>query len=136
MAKILIYIEFSDNTTQSIVTMKGWYQTLGPIRMNDIYQGEWYDASQETPGWLTKNYNYSSWSVASVISSPTISALSSAAIMPKARKVESYTPDAITEPSPGVFVVDFGQNVAGYCQIRIPGNSARGRMLHCSQRIR
>ena len=110
----MIYIEFSDNTTQTIVTNENdWLTSPGPVRENDIYQGEWYDATMETDGWLRPGYNTANWGKVAINLNPKIGVLSSSAIMPKAKKIESYTPIAITQPSEGVFVVDFGQNLAG-----------------------
>ena len=77
---------------------------------------------------MNSNYDYkgNGWNIASVIDKPTVGVLSSSAIMPKARHIETYTAQTITEPSPGVFVFDFGQNVAGVTRIKIPGNDKRG----------
>ncbi|MHB8338299.1 MAG: alpha-L-rhamnosidase N-terminal domain-containing protein, partial [Ignavibacteriaceae bacterium] len=45
-------IEYTDNTTQSIVSDTSWSITTdGPIRANNEYDGEYYDARKEMPGW-------------------------------------------------------------------------------------
>ena len=127
MIRIIIYIQYEDGSLDLITTNSNdWYQSEGPIRYNDIYAGEYYDATKETPGWLRAGYNISGWKKASKITNPTIGTLKSSAIMPKARKVETYTAKSITQPTQGIYVVDFGQNVAGRTRITIPGNYLRG----------
>ena len=45
-------IEYTDNTTQSIVSdTSRSITTDGPIRANNEYDGEYYDARKEMPGW-------------------------------------------------------------------------------------
>eukprot|EP01084_Bolivina_argentea_P121422 215163_1 len=46
--------------------------------------------------------------------------------MPKIKKVESFSAVNILNPSLGIYVFDFGQNIAGICEVKIPGNSLRG----------
>ena len=88
-----------------------------------------YDATYETPDWQKTSYDYKAngWTLAAVIASPTVGTLSSSAIMPKSRKIETYTAVTMTEPSLGVFVFDMGQNVAGLTRIKIAGNDMRGQ---------
>lgn len=62
-AKLLIINE--DGTTQIIVTdiHSGWKATdNGPIRENDIYDGENYDATKKMPGWDTVDFDDYKWS--------------------------------------------------------------------------
>eukprot|EP01084_Bolivina_argentea_P086641 156595_1 len=128
MIKFFIFIQYTDGTLDVFSTSSmDIYQSEGPIRINDIYLGEYYDATKETHGWLTPSYNYSNWKTASIISKPTIGVLKSSAIMPKAKKIESYTAKSISEPQAGIYVIDFGQNVAGFCRVAIPGNNKRGK---------
>ena len=127
MIKIILYIQYQDGSLDLITTnADDWYQGEGPIRYNDIYNGEYYDATKETPGWLRPGYDTTKWRKASIIKNPTIGTLRSSAIMPKARKIDSYTAKSVSQPMQGIFVVDFGQNVAGFTTITIPGNYLRG----------
>eukprot|EP01084_Bolivina_argentea_P007408 13912_1 len=132
MIKIIIRIVFENNEILTIYTNNNsWYQSEGPVRINDIYIGEYYDATKETSGWLLPSYNYSnhSWKRASVINNPIIGKLQSSTIMPKIKKTMQYSPVDISQPSNGIFVVDFGQNVAGFCRIKIQGNNRRGHNI-------
>ena len=57
-----IIVEYADGTTQRLVTDEKWRVTAnGPIRANNEYDGEEYDARRELDGWLTTNYDDSNW---------------------------------------------------------------------------
>jgi alpha-L-rhamnosidase len=102
-----------------------WKQTDGPIVVDDIYIGETYNASMETPGWDMPGYNDSHWANATALKTlPTGSF--SAHMMPHAKKVDTYSALNITQPGPGVFVFDFGQNMAGFCTLHLDQPGQRG----------
>jgi alpha-L-rhamnosidase len=61
-AKLLITYE--DNSVHSMVTdyNSGWKATdAGPIRLDDIYDGETYDATMEIQGWNSSGFDDSEW---------------------------------------------------------------------------
>ena len=104
LIKMIIRLKLSNNTISYISTNSLWKQIQGPIRMNDIYIGEWYDTTYETQGWLNNYYNDSLWNNVQIINNVnTIGILKSSAIMPKAKKVESYTAKQITEPQENIY---------------------------------
>jgi hypothetical protein len=55
--------------------------------------------------------------------------------MPPIRVAQTLAPISITEPRPGVFVVDFGQNFAGWVRIRMQGQPGDSVKLHHSELI-
>jgi len=59
-AKLLI--RYADGTTESIVTDLDWKGTIHtPYVMNDIYDGEEYDATKEIEGWNENGFDDSGW---------------------------------------------------------------------------
>lgn len=52
---------------------------------------------------------------------------------PPTRKLDPRKPVRITEPKPGVFVVDFGQNRAGFVEARVKGARGTTIRLHTSE---
>jgi alpha-L-rhamnosidase len=105
--KILVVSDFS------------WKIIQGPVIANDIYQGETYDARLETPGWDFPYFDDSTWKAATAVPVPT--GVLSAQFNPGIEKVDTYTPISINEPQPGIFVLDFGQNMAGWCRLKVEG---------------
>ncbi|MFP7477264.1 family 78 glycoside hydrolase catalytic domain [Terribacillus saccharophilus] len=62
---VKLEVTYEDDTRESIIsdTDGQWKATdEGPIRENDIYDGEVYDATMEPEGWLEKDYDDAAWS--------------------------------------------------------------------------
>jgi alpha-L-rhamnosidase len=92
----------------SLVTDKNWSaSTDGPIRENALYHGETFDARIEPRDWRP----------AEVFPAPKIE-LCEKPCAP-IRRMEERVPVAITEPRPGVFIFDFGENIVGWTRLRI-----------------
>ncbi|MBM7572984.1 family 78 glycoside hydrolase catalytic domain [Aquibacillus albus] len=59
-----LFITYEDDSVHSVVTdiNSGWKATdSGPIRSDDIYDGETYDATMEIQGWNDNGFNDSEW---------------------------------------------------------------------------
>ena len=55
-------ITYTDGTESFILTDESWKSNNdGAIRMNDIYNGETYDATKKLTGWNLPDYNDSEW---------------------------------------------------------------------------
>ena len=60
--RLILRIEYADGTVQEIVTDETWKATdQGPIRANNEYDGEEYDARMELAGWAEPGYNDAAW---------------------------------------------------------------------------
>jgi alpha-L-rhamnosidase len=84
-----------------------------------VYLGEVYDARQEKPGWDRIGFNDSSWHQAS-LSQQQLGDLHPQ-MLPAIRVTAKVKPVAITEPKPGVYIFDMGQNFAGWAKLRVRG---------------
>jgi len=112
-------MEYEDGGSSSITTSADWKYSWGPILENSLYHGETYDARLEQPGWNEAGFDDSSWSNVKVINPPT-KTLSAQMIQP-IRVVEDIKPKKVTNPLPGVWVFDFGQNFSGWCRLKVTG---------------
>jgi len=101
----------------------GWMCGQGPIAYDSVYNGETYDARMEraVEGWDLPGLDTTDghWRPALANPSPPKGVLVSPK-MPPIRRVEALAPVGITQPQAGVFVVDFGQNIAGRVAITLP----------------
>jgi alpha-L-rhamnosidase len=62
---VLLEIEYTDGTRNTVITDKSWKVTgAGPIQQSDFLMGEFYDARKETPGWDKPGFDDSSWETA------------------------------------------------------------------------
>ena len=113
-------IELANGSTQIIVSDQSWKATTeGPVRSACILDGEVYDARMEMPGWDRQSFDDSSWKA--VESKSQIAARLVAQANEPIRIVEELKPVALTEPKPGVFVFDLGQNMVGWCRLKVRG---------------
>jgi alpha-L-rhamnosidase len=55
-------LQFSDGSTQTVVSDSSWKASYGPIQWGDLLLGSEYDARLEMPGWDTTNFSDSAWS--------------------------------------------------------------------------
>ncbi|HXF27419.1 MAG TPA: alpha-L-rhamnosidase N-terminal domain-containing protein, partial [Bryobacteraceae bacterium] len=65
-------IEYKDGTSETIVTDRSWKTAQSPILRSDLYAGEFYDATLETPGWDQPQYADSGWTPVRVQAAPAI----------------------------------------------------------------
>ncbi|MBN2508289.1 MAG: family 78 glycoside hydrolase catalytic domain [Verrucomicrobia bacterium] len=117
---VQLAIEFADGTSRTVVTDGTWRVGDGPILRNSVYLGEVYDARREQPGWDRAGYDDSRWELAAVARGPRLGRLQ-AQDAPPIRVTRVLKPVALTEPKPGVFLFDFGQNFAGWARLRVQG---------------
>jgi alpha-L-rhamnosidase len=129
MPKLLMQIEltYSDGSVETIATSAGWAVAPGPILRNGIYDGETCDARLEKPGWDLPSKEEPAvpversegWTGAHPVDAPS-GVLVSQKLEPE-KVVETFHPKTVSEPSPGTFVFDTGQNLAGWARIRVKG---------------
>lgn len=115
-------ITYSDNTTAAIVTDRSWRTTLGPLVFDNWYSGSDYDARREQPGWDLPgaNLNSTSWVAAGIAPPPNLATRLVARAAEPVTIHERFTPVSVTNPAPGTWVFDFGQNFAGWAPLTLP----------------
>jgi alpha-L-rhamnosidase len=116
---VQLEIDMEGGRYLQIVSDKSWKAGKGPITSDSIYNGETYDARLEMPGWDAPGFNDFSWKAAEVLKGP--GGVLSAEMMPPIRVVDTITPVLMSNPQPGVYVYDMGQNFAGWVQLRVKG---------------
>jgi alpha-L-rhamnosidase len=119
-ALLQLEIEVSNGERIRIKTDASWKVTdQGPIRANNVYDGEEYDARLEQIGWATVGFRDVGWPAAQIVDSPhgKLCAQASDPI----RVMREIKPLNMTQPEPGVFVFDMGQNMVGWCRMQVSG---------------
>ncbi len=114
--RINLLIEFTDGTTKRISTDEKWKLTAdGPIRANNEYDGEEYDARQELAGWDLPGYDDHVWQQAERTEIPlgTLRAqmapgMAAAPLTPEPTVLASHLSPLISQ------IYDFHQNIAGW----------------------
>ncbi|MBN2507811.1 MAG: family 78 glycoside hydrolase catalytic domain [Verrucomicrobia bacterium] len=118
---VQLEIDLADGTRQTVATDPTWRATLdGPIRQNDLLDGETHDARRELPGWdQPRGEPPGAWGPVTVVPPPTARLV--AQPNEPVRATREVQPVALTEPLPGVHVFDLGQNLVGHCRLQCRG---------------
>ena len=110
-----LQVQYADGRTETIATDGQWKTSTSPVIFDSIYGGQTYAARLEKPGWDTPDYNDSDWAPAQVVEAP--KGKLAAQMMPPIKADQIAKPVKLTEPKPGVFVFDMGQNLAGFAEL-------------------
>lgn len=118
-----LVIRYEDGSIQTVVSDDTWSVFGdGPVRRDDLFWGEYYDANREVDNWNLPGFQDEDWQNASVY--PEMSELKkTAAENEPVLAVEELTYISVTEPEEGCFVYDFGQNFNGVCRISVHGEA-------------
>jgi len=116
-------IEGEDGKTQTVVTAPSWRSTRrGPTRSASLYDGEVYDARRAMPGWDKPGFDDALWPAA-VVAEAFARAKPVWQPNESIRAVGERKPVKVAEPKPGVFVFDLGQNMVGWCRLKVRGRA-------------
>ncbi len=135
--KLICQLEiiFEDGTTKRIVTNETWKLTTnGPIRKNNEFDGEYYDARLEFDNWFEPNFDDSKWMNAQLVEKPgeKFEAQPNESI----KIVEVLNPISIKEHEPGVFIFDMGQNMVGWVEVFVKGNRGDTITLKFAEKLK
>jgi len=112
-------IEYTDGSVDWLATDGTWKADISPILKAEIYNGETYDARREQPGWSSAVFSDAKWKPVEVIQ-PREPAIIAQDFQPI--RVDRLLPaKSVTSPKPGVYVFDFGQNMAGVARLHVQG---------------
>ncbi len=113
-------IQHNDGSTSRVISNQDWkITTNGPVQANNEYDGEEYDARLEMPGWDQPNFDDSAWNNVEMVEAPegTLRAQMTEPI----RVTDTLLPVKRTNPRPGMYIFDMGQNMVGWCRLRVEG---------------
>ena len=125
-------ILYRDGSEDVIVTDRSWLTALGPLVTDAWYSGSDYDARREQPGWDERGSDLSptarrrdgsemGWISAGIAPPPNLATRLVARTAEPIVAHEELTPVSMTNPAPGTWVFDFGQNFSGWPVLRLDG---------------
>lgn len=121
--KLLLQLEltYEDGSRQTVASDQTWKITPdGPIRSNNEYDGEIYDATKEMPGWNTVGFKPEKWLEAEPVSPPEGKLVAQST--PNMKVMETLKPRSIAELAKDTFIMDMGQNMVGWVKLRVRGS--------------
>ncbi|VGO11461.1 hypothetical protein PDESU_00005 [Pontiella desulfatans] len=115
-----LVIEYLDGSSASICSDSSWKSVEGPILEADLLMGETYDARKEIDGWDRPGFDDAGWFP--------VSLLDAHERLPET--IESYPGKPVhtvaelpaigrSEPKPGTYVFNLGQNMVGVARLKI-----------------
>lgn len=116
-----LFVEYEDGSKERIKTDESWkFSPHGPIRANNEYDGEVYDARMEMPNWNKVGFDDSDWMNMMWVQEP--GGFQEAQMTPNMKVMDTVNPLSITETPKGTYILDMGQNMVGWLQIKVKGN--------------
>lgn len=128
-----MHIEYADGSTDTIATDQNWRAATGPIREADFLQGEVYDAQRELTGWDKPGYDASGWKP--VVIGAEVSPQVQWHPAPPVRPIKEFKARSIKQPTPGAWVLDMGQNFAGFARLKVRGKAGQKITLRFAERL-
>ncbi|MGB8940506.1 MAG: alpha-L-rhamnosidase [Streptomyces sp.] len=114
-------VTYTDGSTDRVLSGTDWRAATGPVTAADLLSGEDYDARLETAGWTRAGFDDSKWVAADAVDK--VKAAVVAQIDGHTRVESEISARKVTEPKPGVFVFDLGQNMVGAVRLAVSGKA-------------
>ena len=130
-----LVINYEDGTRTIIRSDNEWKYDLSPVTFNCIYGGEDYDARREQKGWNQAGFDDSHWRPVVMQEAP--KGVLRPQMAPPVKIMERYDIQKVTKLNteqitaaskstkrtvdPSAFVLDMGQNLAGFPEITVRG---------------
>ena len=112
-----LVVTYADGKSETITTGPTWKSAAGPILQADLQDGESFDARGLVAGWSSPEFDDTAWKAVKAVPHRTVKAALVAERSKPVRAFETRMALAVTEPRPGVFVYDFGQNLPGFARL-------------------
>jgi alpha-L-rhamnosidase len=114
-----LVLEMADGTVQTVATDGTWKTTFGPYIEGEFLAGETYDATKEIAGWDRPGLSDSAWKPVTVLDAITAKLQAFPGVTVQETGVVKTV--KITEPKPGCYIFDLGQNFAGFAKLKAIG---------------
>src|SRR5690606_35208578 len=105
-------IDYADGSREWVTTGPDWVIAPWPILKSELYDGETWDARAERSGWDRPGFDASDWAPARIGAAPATRLV--AQTSPAIERMGMRRARSVSEPSPGRFIFDFGQNLSGW----------------------
>ena len=136
-------ITYTNGSTDIVLSDRSWRTAFGAYVTDAWYSGSDYDARREPVGWDDTGANLTDtavrrdgsavgWVDTGIAPPPNLATKLVARDAPPVRVVEQFVPKSVTNPAPGTYVFDFGQNFAGWPQLNLTTPVPTGTTIRMS----
>lgn len=132
--RVNILLEYDNNTRAVIATDETWKITAdGPIRANNEYDGETYDARMELGNWTLPRYDDSRWHNAERVAIP--SGTPRGTTTPGMKVVATVKPKTLRKSITGNYILDMGENFSGWLRVNVRGKRGNAIRLRFAEKL-
>jgi alpha-L-rhamnosidase len=127
-------IEYTDGTRKTIISDETWKLNVdGPIRSNNEYDGEEYDATKEFGKWMDAGFDDSKWLVPQLVKAP--GGMIRAQPNNPIRIKQTIYPVSLKDIGQGKYIVDMGQNFSGWIKMKVQGMRGQSVKLRFAESL-
>ena len=132
-ALVQLTLEYTDGTSDTVASDASWRAATGPTLDADFLMGETYDARKEMPGWDKAGFDDSRWSMVDTGSevAPLIEPFPGQPVRP----YQELKAKSITKKGEDTYVLDLGQNLAGFARLKVKGKPGQKIVLRFAERL-
>ena len=133
--KLLLKVTYKDGRRDVIVSDTTWTGTSGgPITSNNEYDGEYYDARLEMPGWKEVGFRPDDrWKDVDVMGAP--KGRMRAMTMDDMAIQDRIVAEHVRKVGRDRYIVDFGQNMTGYVIMTLDGKAGRPVVMKYAEKL-
>ncbi|MEI8342592.1 MAG: family 78 glycoside hydrolase catalytic domain, partial [Verrucomicrobiota bacterium] len=135
-------LELADGTIQRVCSDSSWKTAFGPLRHAELLIGCEFDARLAMPGWDRTGFNEQAWNPVLVSGDLTkgkkdsgVERVLQASNAEPSRILEELPARSVSEPRPGCWTFDLGQNMVGWVRLKVRGPAGRRITLRHAEMI-
>jgi len=115
-----LLLEYDDGSREIVGSDGTFKASRGPLLKSDMKAGEIYDARINMEGWNEPGFDDSAWEPVHVTEDGLDNLIATRSV--PVREKERFTPKVLRTPN-GETVLDFGQNIAGWVDMKVRGEA-------------
>ena len=133
--KLMLKVKYKDGRQEVIVSDASWTGTSGgPITSNNEYDGEYYDARLEMPGWNNTGFHCDArWRPVDIMGRP--KGRMRAMTMDDMAIQDRIVAQSVRKVGRDRYIVDFGQNMTGYVIMTLEGEAGRPVVFKYAEKL-
>ena len=133
--KLMLKVTYKDGSQDVVVSDSSWIGTSGgPITSNNEYDGEYYDARLEMPGWNTVGFKPDRrWKAVDEMGKP--KGRMRAMTMDDMAIQDKIIAQHVRKVGRDRYIVDFGQNMVGYVIMTLEGKAGQPIVFKYAEKL-
>ncbi|KEO74249.1 alpha-L-rhamnosidase [Anditalea andensis] len=129
-----VKLTYRDGSQETIESDQSWKFIESPITFNCIFGGEDYDGNLEQAGWDQPNFSDECWKPVVVQEAP--KGKLRPQITTPVKIQQQFEIKNVIQPADGIYVMDMGQNLAGFPSIKVQGKKGQVIKLIVGEQIK